>query len=1117
MSRSDRPSLTERDAASDPWSSFQPRSDHQAQAEASTSNMHVASSSHKGAFPAATLSRAAFGRQIAGAAAAPRNPFAFSTPEPIWAIPSPTVEERIMSITASSARSIQSESRADTSVSSTNGFHDPLSNHSPSEASTPLKASSAAVCSATDDDDEGFVYAADSSSHRPSSSSASVLAGTTPSSRNFDAVPSYDTEQWSQLCSRGTLAELQAFAAALCSVPGSGMSLSTLANDPYPGSGLVSLHFAAKEGKTDAVKWLVDDAGAAVDTQDREGETALHKAAMAGKLSVVSFLLNHGANANAKDNDGWTALHNACSRGYLDIVRLLIDSANADIDVKGGRGGWTALMNAASKGHLPVVRALTSKYNADPYIRNAAGETAFDVAAATFEVHICEVLERYEAERWPAHNQASSSNTATLHNAYEPLALHTTVPVVLHENQRLDTRLQTLAMHGGKPRWSSSGAARQDKSDRRSPSSMPPGPLAPSQTRHTSMRRQDVQLPTRTMPYKLRLSVRQRSSAARPHKSSSGQRAEAAAAHEDDLASTPTPESVLRFHQHAGSGSQSDESSHFWLCEWQLDTTHPLVDVSQGWQYAQSFDALDDKWSSQPPPPLERLLDGRGLGSSVTRALTGSAGYVPAQGEQEAIVTGWVRRRRWVRVMRRRLDIEFQDDLEACETPLPTSGQDEDADATIILHDSSAGQLSTAAIMSAQEAARTECAQLGPDADYLSRARALAGSSAASGATPADALGAEREELARRIARLVMAITELRAAFEDTDVRRRTTAEDVRKEYVVQLGQLRQAAGLDEEDDEDDDDDEEFVYPNSYKDDGASVFTRIAPIQADSAGRPALPQRQSSSASAYGAAGVASRVADLAANRDFRVPTREAPNKVSISSSPTLREQNLHPQWQHDNQVSECLGCGRRFTFFVRKHHCRRCGRIFCDPCSSKKAHLSAQDLVVDPSLPNMAAVESLGPTRICNNCHAEMQLPPQLQSLRGADALTPYDDDGTGGNASLSVLPPSDVSSRASELTDCPVCSTSLAGIGDSETQEAHVRNCLENGGGGSLQGGRYLVYKLPDTSPIIGKECSICMEDFVAAGVIARLPCLCYFHRGCIDSWFKRGRECPVHARSW
>ena len=48
-------------------------------------------------------------------------------------------------------------------------------------------------------------------------------------------------------------------------------------------------------------------------------------------------------------------------------------------------------MNAASKGHLPVVLYLLSKQSADPLIRNNWGETAYDAAAAVFEVWICEV------------------------------------------------------------------------------------------------------------------------------------------------------------------------------------------------------------------------------------------------------------------------------------------------------------------------------------------------------------------------------------------------------------------------------------------------------------------------------------------------------------------------------------------------------------------------------------------------------------------------------------------------------------------------------------------------------------------------------------------------------
>lgn len=73
--------------------------------------------------------------------------------------------------------------------------------------------------------------------------------------------------------------------------------------------------------------------------------------------------------------------------------------------------------------------------------------------------------------------------------------------------------------------------------------------------------------------------------------------------------------------------------------DWTLDLTHPRVNATSGWQYAHSFSDSDDKWTADPPPALEKLLEGVGVSASLTSA------------------TKWVRRRRWVRVMRRRLDI----------------------------------------------------------------------------------------------------------------------------------------------------------------------------------------------------------------------------------------------------------------------------------------------------------------------------------------------------------------------------------------------------------------------------------------------------------------------------
>jgi len=91
------------------------------------------------------------------------------------------------------------------------------------------------------------------------------------------------------------------------------------------------------------------------DLEDKEGETAVHKAAVHGRLDVVKYLLTlevGKADVHAQDADGWTALHNACSKGYLDIVRWLCEKGGAAEVIEPGssrgvdrksKGGWTPL------------------------------------------------------------------------------------------------------------------------------------------------------------------------------------------------------------------------------------------------------------------------------------------------------------------------------------------------------------------------------------------------------------------------------------------------------------------------------------------------------------------------------------------------------------------------------------------------------------------------------------------------------------------------------------------------------------------------------------------------------------------------------------------------------
>ncbi|XP_074491618.1 FYVE and coiled-coil domain-containing protein 1 [Sebastes fasciatus] len=49
-------------------------------------------------------------------------------------------------------------------------------------------------------------------------------------------------------------------------------------------------------------------------------------------------------------------------------------------------------------------------------------------------------------------------------------------------------------------------------------------------------------------------------------------------------------------------------------------------------------------------------------------------------------------------------------------------------------------------------------------------------------------------------------------------------------------------------------------------------------------------------------------------------------------------EQRLRAEerwWLVDKEATNCLGCQGQFTWFLRRHHCRLCGRIFCYYCSN--------------------------------------------------------------------------------------------------------------------------------------------------------------------------------------
>lgn len=190
--------------------------------------------------------------------------------------------------------------------------------------------------------------------------------------------------------------------------------------------------------------------------------------------------------------------------------------------------------------------------------------------------------------------------------------------------------------------------------------------------------------------------------------------------------------------------------------DWTLDVTHPGVDAENGWQYAHYFDDSDDKWTAEPPPQLERLLSGSGamtagLSSGSSRGVNNRAG--PSSRPSSISAHHWVRRRRWVRVMRRRLDIP----------PLPFLQPDGGsyhlgADGILIPHIESEGSIF--GDHEGQELGSIPSSGLSSAQDYVARANYLAGTQygdAESIIGDPSAL-----EARRTIAKLERATTELR-------------------------------------------------------------------------------------------------------------------------------------------------------------------------------------------------------------------------------------------------------------------------------------------------------------------------------------------------------------------
>lgn len=180
--------------------------------------------------------------------------------------------------------------------------------------------------------------------------------------------------------------------------------------------------------------------------------------------------------------------------------------------------------------------------------------------------------------------------------------------------------------------------------------------------------------------------------------------------------------------------------------------TYPRVNVDDGWQYAHSFSDPEDQWSAEPPPQLERLLSGQG---AITAGLaTPTASLASSSSNSQK----WVRRRRWVRVMRRRLDIPPLPFLQPDGQLYQLSGDG----GLVPVEDDSASD-TYGSDDGGHELGAMPASFLSVSQDYVARSRYLAGTPGPEPMTNGDTESAV--DARRGIAKLERAVMELRTGL----------------------------------------------------------------------------------------------------------------------------------------------------------------------------------------------------------------------------------------------------------------------------------------------------------------------------------------------------------------
>ncbi|KAB8074206.1 ankyrin repeat-containing domain protein [Aspergillus leporis] len=152
------------------------------------------------------------------------------------------------------------------------------------------------------------------------------------------------------------------------------------------------LFYAARSGRADAARILLDSGILRPNLNDEFHATPLTVAVEAGHEDVVSLLLSSdkiNADCPSVRGDKPTPLQIACHKGYTNIVRMLL--RRRDVDVNGRGNGDPPILAAAMNGHEEIVKLLLTKWRShydQQFLPLFASRGLIDMVKLVLDSHI---------------------------------------------------------------------------------------------------------------------------------------------------------------------------------------------------------------------------------------------------------------------------------------------------------------------------------------------------------------------------------------------------------------------------------------------------------------------------------------------------------------------------------------------------------------------------------------------------------------------------------------------------------------------------------------------------------------------------------------------------------